>query len=47
MNEEMARELLRTTDMTIQQVALELCFSSPGHFTKCYKEYFGKLPSVR
>lgn len=42
-----ADELLRTTDMTIQQVALELCFSSPGYFTKCYKEYFGKLPSVR
>ena len=39
--------LLRTTDMTIQQVALELCFSSPGYFTKCYKEYFGHLPSAR
>lgn len=42
-----ADELLRTTDMTIQQVALELCFSSPGYFTKCYKEYFGHLPSMR
>ncbi len=42
-----AEELLRTTDMTIQQVALELCFSSPGYFTKCYKEYFGHLPSAR
>ena len=42
-----ADELLRTTDMTIQQVALELCFSSPGYFTKCYKEYFGHLPSER
>ena len=42
-----ADELLRTTDMTIQQVAFELCFSSPGYFTKCYKEYFGHLPSVR
>lgn len=42
-----ADELLRTTDMTIQQVALELCFSSPGYFTKCYKEYFGHLPSSR
>lgn len=42
-----ADELLRTTDMTIQQVSLELCFSSPGYFTKCYKEYFGHLPSVR
>ncbi len=42
-----ADELLRTTDMTIQQVALELGFSSPGYFTKCYKEYFGHLPSAR
>ena len=42
-----ADELLRTTDMTIQQVALQLCFSSPGYFTKCYKEQFGHLPSQR
>ena len=42
-----AEELLRTTDMTIQQVALELCFSSPGYFSKCYKDYFGHLPSAR
>ncbi|MBR1879036.1 MAG: substrate-binding domain-containing protein [Paludibacteraceae bacterium] len=40
-----AEQLLRTTDMTVQQVALELCFSSPGYFSKCYKEYFGHLPS--
>ncbi|MBO4519233.1 MAG: substrate-binding domain-containing protein [Paludibacteraceae bacterium] len=40
-----ADELLHTTDMTVQQVALELCFSSPGYFTKCYKAYFGHLPS--
>ncbi len=39
--------MLRNTDMTVQQVALELCFSSPGYFTKCYKEYFGHLPSTR
>lgn len=42
-----ADELLKTTDMTVQQVAMELCFSSPGYFTKCYKDYFGKLPSAR
>lgn len=42
-----ANQLLHTTDMTIQQVALELCFSSAGYFTKCYKEYFGHLPSAR
>jgi AraC-like DNA-binding protein len=42
-----ADQLLHTTDMTVQQVSLELCFSSPGYFTKCYKDYFGHLPSVR
>jgi AraC-like DNA-binding protein len=42
-----SNELLHTTDMTVQQVAIELCFSSPGYFTKCYKEYFGHLPSER
>ena len=40
-----AHHLLQTTDMTVQQVSLELCFSSPGYFTKCYKAYFGHLPS--
>jgi len=42
-----ADELLHSTDMTVQQIALELCFSSPGYFTKCYKEQFGHLPSTR
>ena len=42
-----ADELLHTTDMTIQQVANQFCFSGAGYFTKCYKEYFGHLPSKR
>ncbi len=42
-----ADQLLHTTDMTVQQVAFEFCFSSPGYFSKCYKEYFGHLPSER
>ena len=42
-----ADQLLHTTDMTIQQVALEMCFSSASYFSKCYKEYFGHLPSER
>lgn len=42
-----ADELLRTTDMTVQQVALELCFSNPSYFSKCYKQYFGHLPSAQ
>lgn len=42
-----ADEMLRMTDMTVQQVSIELCFSSPGYFSKCYKEYFGRLPGAR
>ena len=42
-----ADEMLQSTDMTIQQVAMEFCFNSPGYFSKCYKEYFGHLPSKR
>lgn len=40
-----ANEQLRTTDKSIRQIANELCFSSPGYFSKYYKEYFGHLPS--
>lgn len=42
-----ANHLLKTTDMTVQQVANELCFTSASYFTKCYKEHFSQLPSVR
>lgn len=42
-----ANKLLSTTDMTVQQVANTLCFSSPSYFSKCYKEYFGSRPSSR
>ncbi|MBO4362446.1 MAG: helix-turn-helix transcriptional regulator, partial [Paludibacteraceae bacterium] len=44
---ERADHLLSTTDMTVQQVAIELCFSTPSYFTKCYKDYFKHLPSER
>ena len=42
-----AHELLHTTDKTVRQVAMELRFSSPGYFSKYYKEYYGHLPSKR
>ena len=42
-----ADQLLHTTDMTVQQVAFEFCFTSPGYFSKCYKQQFGHLPSAR
>ncbi len=39
-----AQQLLRNSDMTIQQVAYSVGFSSPSYFTKCYKEFFGTTP---
>ena len=42
---ERADELLRTTDKTVREVALELCFAKPGYFSKCYNDYFGHMPS--
>lgn len=40
-----ANELLQKTDLTVQQVAYSVGFSTPGYFTKKYKEEFGCLPS--
>ncbi len=40
-----AEQLLRHTDMTIQQVAYSVGFSSPSYFTKCYKDHFGTTPT--
>lgn len=42
-----ARELLQTTDYTIQQVAYEVGFTSPSYFTKCYKKQYGEQPKRR
>ncbi len=39
-----AQQMLRNTDLTIQQVAYSVGFSSPSYFTKCYKEFFGTTP---
>ena len=42
-----AEQMLKTTDKTIREVAFELGFAKPGYFSKCYKDYFGYLPSER
>lgn len=39
-----AQQMLRNTDLTIQQVAYSVGFSSPSYFTKCYKDFFGTTP---
>lgn len=42
-----ARELLRQTDMTVINVALACGFTSPSHFSKCYRARFGETPYQR
>jgi len=40
------RSMLQRTDSTIAEVAYKVGFSSPGYFTKCYRDYFGEAPSA-
>ena len=42
-----AKQMLLNTDMTIQQVAYSVGFTSPSYFSKCYREYFGTTPATR
>lgn len=39
-----ARELIERTDFPIQQIALELGFSSAFHFSSAFRKYAGKSP---
>lgn len=40
-----AASLIASTEDTIAEIAYHVGFSSPGYFAKCYKEYFGELPT--
>lgn len=39
-----ARNLLLQTDMTVINVALACGFTSPSHFSKCYRNHYGRTP---
>jgi len=39
-----ARNLLMQTDMSVINVALACGFSSPSHFSKCYRSHYGTTP---
>jgi transcriptional regulator GlxA family with amidase domain len=39
-----ARNLLLQTDMTVINVALACGFTSPSHFSKCYRSHFDHTP---
>ena len=41
-----AQELLRHSDLTVQQVAYTVGFTSPSYFSKCYREFFGVNPAA-
>lgn len=42
-----ARELLRQTDMSVINVALACGFTSPSHFSKCFRTRYGTTPYQR
>ncbi|MFO1034554.1 MAG: GlxA family transcriptional regulator [Hyphomicrobiales bacterium] len=39
-----ARSLLLQTDLSVINVALACGFSSPSHFSKCYRNFYGRTP---
>jgi AraC family transcriptional regulator, glycine betaine-responsive activator len=39
-----SRSLLLQTDMSVINVALACGFSSPSHFSKCYRAFYGRTP---
>ncbi|MEL6210457.1 MAG: helix-turn-helix domain-containing protein, partial [Pseudomonadota bacterium] len=41
---EKARALLLQTDLSVINVALACGFTSPSHFSKCYRAHFGRTP---
>ncbi|MEO1919934.1 MAG: helix-turn-helix domain-containing protein, partial [Paracoccaceae bacterium] len=41
---EKARNLLLQTDMSVINVALASGFTSPSHFSKCYRMHFSTTP---
>jgi ABC-type sugar transport system substrate-binding protein/AraC-like DNA-binding protein len=42
-----ADQLLQQGGKTIAEISYEVGFSSPSYFSKCYKEYFGHLPTEK
>ena len=41
-----ARKLLEETELSISEITYLTGFSSPSYFTKCYREYFGEIPTA-
>jgi AraC-like DNA-binding protein len=43
---ERAKDLLRSTDLTVTQVSLEVGFTSPGTFATAFRELVGETPTT-
>jgi signal transduction histidine kinase/DNA-binding response OmpR family regulator/ABC-type xylose transport system substrate-binding protein len=41
-----ADSLLKSTEKTVSEISYEVGFSSPSYFTKCYRDYYGELPTA-
>lgn len=41
-----ASEYLADSSLSISEIAYRVGFSSPSYFTKCYKDMFGKVPTI-
>lgn len=39
-----AKKLLENSEYSISEICYKVGFSSPSYFSKCFKDYFGKLP---
>ena len=37
--------LLNSTTKTVAEIAYEVGFNTPGYFSKCFREQYGKQPS--
>jgi transcriptional regulator GlxA family with amidase domain len=40
-----AYALLQSTNKTVQEIAFEVGFNTPGYFSKCFREQFGRYPT--
>ena len=40
-----AQEMLKNTELTVQEITYSVGFTSPSYFTKCYRQKFGHSPS--
>ncbi len=41
-----AQDFLKTTELTVAEVAFKTGFSDPAYFSRCFREAFGKSPST-